>query len=462
MVIYFKRDFIVRILLLNLPHPYRVQRRYRCSYRAPNFLFPPLELLSIGGTLRSSNESVRLIDSIAEGWDIVKTALEVRRWSPDVILTMPGFEILAADLAVLGAIMESAPNSKTALFGYLPSLYPEKLLDASGTDAVIVGEPENAALRLVKDIEAGPLNTKIYRDERIKNLDDLPPPSYSLVTLDHYGDFLFPKPFAVLQTGRGCPFGCTYCVRPYGHKVAYRSAGKVIEDVEHLVRNHGIKGLRFEDDTFPVDPDRAAAISRGIRPFNIAWSCLSRPDTMSAEIAEELYSGGCRRVYLGIESGSDRILELLGRGHSARQGLDAALAIKNAGMEVAGFFLVGVPGETGDDLRAGIELAKEAALDFVGVSTLVPYPGTPLFESGDYEVTFELLPFYSHFADPEIIEIGKRREKEFYREYYYRPRYAMSRLGLLVKNPLVILKAAASLSRHLIRSREAGKHGDLI
>jgi len=452
----------VRILLLNLPHPHRVQRRYRCSYRAPNFLFPPLELLSIGGTLSGLYESVRLIDAVAEGWDIGKTAREARKWSPDIIFTMPGFDILADDLAALSAVMESTPDSKAALFGYLPGLYPEKLLASSCADAVIVGEPEKAALRMVKDIEGGSFDTKIYQEERIQNLDDLPAPSYSLASLNHYGDFLFPKPFAVLQTGRGCPFGCTYCVRPYGRKVIYRSAGRVIDDVEYLAQNHGIKGFRFEDDTFPVDPDRAIAISRGIGPLNIAWSCLSRPDTMSAELAKELYRGGCKRVYLGIESGSDRILEMLGRGHSARQGLEAALAIKSAGMEVAGFFLVGVPGETEDDLRAGIELAREAALDFIGVSTLAPYPGTTLFESGDHEVTFELLPFYSHFADPEIVEIGKRREKEFYREYYFRPTYAIGKLGLLVKSPLGILKAAASLSRHMIGSRRAGKHGDLI
>lgn len=471
---------MTRVALLNLPHNEPVIRRFRCSYRAQNFLFPPYELLSIGGTLKAEEGiRVELLDAIAESADFGRTADWLKRFNPEIVIFQPGFEILADDLDVAARLKQTLPHAHFTAFGYLPTNFTKQFLGFGPIDAVIMGEPEITAKDMVlsyrdrsklEEVNGLAIKTgtglKIgNKRPRIESLDVLPMPDYSLVNLKSYRELMLPQPVAVLQSSRGCPHKCTYCVKPYGDRMVFRSVGKVVEDIERLASDFSIRTLRFEDDVFTSNKSRVLEFCDEVVkvPNRPDWTCLARPEDIDQDVAEALASGGCARVYLGVEHVVPKLLEYLGRENTEGLIEPAVKYLKKAGMEVVGFFLVGVPGETEQDFDELVKFAKGLRFDYIGVSTLIPYPGTQLFSSHRKEIEFNLYPFVSRFEDSELREIGKAREKRFYSSYMYSPRYMASRLGSFIRNPVSAIEGAFKVTYHLLRPGKAeGKHGDLI
>ncbi len=491
----------MKVLLINPPYASQIIRRYVCSYNAPNFLFPPLELMYLSAQARLvAGCEVKLIDCIAERLSPEETLDAVRAFNPDVVLSIMAIEYFDNDVGFLKLLKRDLPAALVGCFGHLPGNYQRETLEATGADFVLAGEPDLSFRRLLEDhmaandagqsaveaewgVEGATLSAGdkaktampaggdgvAYFDEngvfvpaefqRIESLDSLPYADQSAIDHSRYGEPFFGHPYTTFLTSRGCPFSCNYCVRSYGRKYIPASADHVVGEVTTAVNNHDIKYFRFMDDTFTASKRRLLEICAGLEKLEgISWSCLARPNTIDGEIAAALKRAGCTRVYVGIESGSQKVLDYLKRGYKLENVIENIHEVRRSGLEMVGWFIVGSPVEEREDFEQSIRLARDLKLEFVAVSTLVPYPNTELYELEKDNIEFSLLPYKCEFKEQATTE----REAEFYRRYYLTPSFIAGKLGHLARHPAETLKASAEFVRYAVASKRDPNRRDLL
>jgi len=439
--------------LLNIPYHTRIIRRYSCTYYAPNFLFPPLELMYLGSIIKEWKKGdAVLIDAIAERINLNNIIKRIKEYQPNLLVFMAGLESFYEDIRIITTIKSYFASLKTACIGYLPSIFPRETLENNpAIDYVIMNEPEISFSEIYDEIKNGNLseapikgvakryNGKIILGEerpRIKDLDILPFPDRSLIRQRLYNEFLLKKPFTVIQASRGCPFECTYCIRTYGREVAFRSVSNILSEIEEAILKYKIEVIRFTDDTFTLDRARVVELCDSIlkRGFKFQWSALSRIDKIDRETLSLMKKAGCKRLYLGIESGSQRILDFYKKGYKADVTRDKLKMIKENNIEAVGFFMVGGI-QTEAEFRQDISLAKKLRLDYVIVEKVTPYPGTPLF---------------SYTKDTGLQERTSKWEKVFYREFYLRPKYLLNKYKDFIFNINGVLLAMSRLLGYLL------------
>lgn len=458
----------MRVALVNLPHPKRIVRRWVASYHAPNFLNPPLELMGLGAIVRRlPGGEARLWDAIAEGLDEARLLAELRAWKPDLLVTMPGFQCFPSDLRSLDRLAEGLPGTRVAVFGYLPSQFPRELLERSRADFVLREEPELTFSELLGALEGrGELRdvrALAWRGEggvvlnpdrpRIADLDALPFPDHSLVRLELYNEPYLERPIGVIMAERGCPHRCTYCVRTFGRKLVSRSAASLLAEIDQLRREHGIRNLRFMDDTFTLHRARTRELCQGLieRGPGLSWSCLTRVDAVDAELLDLMRRAGCRRLYVGVESGSQKVLDSYDKGLTVETIRRQVPVIQRSGIESSMFFVVGAPAETEADLDESIALARDLDLDYVIVTKLQYWPGTELFAREGHAVDFDPFREGELLYRPPGYEKAGRFQRRFYREFYLRPRYFRKRLGPALRSPRDTVVGFAKLVAWLLR-----------
>lgn len=459
----------MKTVFLNLPHPKRVMRRWVASYYAPNFLMPPLELMQLAAIVRQwKGEQTRLIDAIADGWDTERVLAELRGEPPDLLVALTGFNTFPRDMAVLDRLKAALPETRIACFGYLPSQRPREVLERSGVDFVLREEPELTFSELFDCLAAGdegglasiaglawrsPDGSRLNPERpRIRDLDALPFPDHSLLHLDRYNESYLDRPIGTIVSERGCPFACTYCVREFGRQVASRSPESILGEIAELEKL-GVRNIRFMDDTFTMNRQRLVRICEGLIADHprTAWTCLTRVDMVDAELLALMRRSGCRRLYLGIESGSQRILDFYRKGLQVEETRRRMAAIRESGIEVSAFFVLGAPIETDADVDASIDLAIELDLDYVIVTKLQYWPGTDLFASHGDQVGFDLFSGDELLYAPAGYERVLEWQRRFYRRFYLRPRYVRKRLATLVRSPADVLGGFAKLCGFLLR-----------
>lgn len=463
----------MRILLVNPPYRTRIVRRYVCSYNAPNFLFPPLELMYLSAQAKAAGAEVMLLDAIAEGLTESAALARAREFRPDITVAIMAIEYFGNDTGFLGALKRQSDGALVGSFGYLPSHFTNETFSASGSDFVLAGEPDLAFRGLIEAITVGreqpdvpgvawraDNGDRVVEYQRLESLDELPFADQAAIDHSRYGEPFFGRPYTTFQSARGCPFSCVYCVRTYGRKLALASAGHVVAEVADAVERFGIRYFRFMDDTFTVSRRRVFEICEGIEGLgrDLNWSCLTRPNTIDGEVASALRAAGCKRVYVGIESGSQKVIDYLKRGYRLDDIAGNLEQVRRSGLEMVGWFIVGSPVECRDDFEASLALARRLKLEFIAVSTLVPYPGTELFELERDNIDFNLIPYNCSFTRA----VDGDRESEFYRRYYLRPGYIISRAGKLARHPGQLARSGREFIRYAIASRRDPSRKDLL
>jgi len=466
----------MRVQLINLPADTRLMRRYVASYYAPNFLVPPLELMGLGAIARQrGGVEVRLDDCVADGISAGEAVERTASFAPDLVISMVGFEVCGDDLRALARLRAAAPRATVLALGYLPSQLPQQVLQFGACDGVIVGEPEDTfaevldglldggsieslagmpglACRLGDEVVLGP------ERGRIDDLDALPWPDHSLIRLDAYRESFMPRPIGAIMTARGCPFPCRFCVRTFGRDLRCRSAGDIADEVVAL-HDLGVRHVRFMDDTFTVDRERTLRICDALQTGPaVTWTALTRLQSVDGELLTRMRESGCRRLYVGVESGSQRILDLYDKGLTVEAIRHAVAEIRRSGIEVSAFFIVGAPGESGFEVEASIQLALELEPEFVIVTRLQYWPGTDLFADHRANLDFSLDPTRCEpRAEAGIPTHAEylRWEQAFYRRFYLRPSYMARRITTLVRTPADVVEGFARLASFVGRPRSA-------
>jgi radical SAM superfamily enzyme YgiQ (UPF0313 family) len=261
--------------------------------------------------------------------------------------------------------------------------------------------------------------------EQIKDLYTLPFPARKKVNLERYF-YAWKRKHGVsaasISTMRGCPYTCKWCSRSvYGLSYRRRSPHLVADEIEWITTNYEVDTLWFVDDVFTISHKWLAefALEVKTRGLKIKYECITRSDRMNAEVIEMLKTSGCFRVWIGAESGSQRVIDLMDRRVEVEQVRQMIRATREAGLQAGTFIMVGYPGETEKDILETAEHLKRSDPDHFTVTVAYPIKGTELYEeieslisneapweqSTDREITFKrnYSRKYYHFAVRYIV-----------------------------------------------------------
>ncbi|MDP2909882.1 MAG: radical SAM protein, partial [bacterium] len=333
-------------------------------------------------------------------------------------------------------------------------LFPKETAGLKEVDFVIRGEGEIPFLSLLEALEErGQLSQVkglVYKNKGeiienpvgdfIENLDELPYPARELLPVKKYSSILGAgRIVTTMFTSRGCPFQCAFCDRPHlGKKFRARSAQSVVDEMG-VCLDLGIEEILIYDDTFTVDRRRVLDICGEIakRGLKFVWDIRARVDTVDEEVLSALKKAGCQRIHFGVESGTEKILEVLNKKITLGQIEKAFKLAKAAGIETLAYFMIGAPTETKEDIYQTINFAKKLNPDFVHITILTPYPATVIYrqalEQGviknDYWREFALHPENGVFT--RYWEKGLNKKElfdllnKFYKDFYGRPSYIL-------------------------------------
>lgn len=455
-----------KVLVLNLPHSEQITRRYMCSYTSPESLMPPVELISCAAVAREWHRAeVKLIDAIAEKLSAVDTLLEIKNFQPQVIIALTGFECFEDDMDTVRELKQHLPESNFVLFGHYATNFSKETLVHSKADFVILGEPELVLNDLLKSIfnneELKTVNGIAYLQNeemikqgdagRIRDPNELPVPAYNLLPLHKYGEPLMAHPYGMIQTVRGCPYQCNYCVKSYGTKLSQLSTARVIHEMKQWIELQGVKSIRFIDDTFTLNKQRVIELCKAIieNEIKVEWACLSRTDNLDLELLTWMKKSGCKRIYFGMESGSQRMLDIYQKNMKIEDALAALHLCREAGIETAAFFMSGHPKETEKDFEETLAFAKAAKLNYASFNPLTPYPGTGLFEEMKPQLNFSIYPYKNEWKDEAVYQNFDRRKQLFYKGFYMRFNYFNNNISTLVNNFGEVVNMGLGLLRYL-------------
>jgi radical SAM superfamily enzyme YgiQ (UPF0313 family) len=409
---------------------------------------PPLGLAYIASMLRQSHE-VKIIDSNILNYTIGDVERELRSFNPDVV----GITSVTPSIYEAYKVAETAKKVRedciVVLGGPHATFMPRQTMEeCKYIDIIVKGEGEETTRELIENIEKGASlkgvkgitfrekNEIIDTEPRpfIKNIDDIPFPSRDLLPM-HLYNFNGVK-YTTMLTSRGCPFGCSFCSssRLFGGYWRGRSPENVLEEMKIVYEEYGIRNIEFIDDTFTLDQKRAEKICDGIieQGWDISWGASSRVDTLSRELAEKMKKAGCWIIFLGIESGSQKILDAIGKRITLEQAKKAVKILKEAGIQVLGSFIIGFLQDTKETIKETIKFAKSLNLDYAEFSILTPYPGTPIFDYAKKNNMLLTEDWSKYTATEPIVKIEGISEKEIkalfqkaYITFYLRPQIVM-------------------------------------
>ena len=422
----------MNILLVNAPHTEDGERVRRFSRP-----WPPLDLLNCAALLRRGGHDVRLLDYRAAAVVATEPDRVVAAADRIVVTTTPldRWQCPTLDTEATFRFIRGFPGERTWVAGAHGTMQPEWVLNESGAAGLLIGETE-AGIGSIATAAAGAggPGMAVVRDGRVEaeraapiDLATLPVPAFDLLQIESYHYELLGNRFLVLETARGCPFGCTFCSREmYGKPVRRKSGEQVVAEIDRALADTGFSHAYFIDLEFTFHRAPVVTLCEEIlaRGWSFGWTCQTRFDQIDPELLVLMKRAGCRLIHFGVETGAERQVKALKKGLSLEQIREQHALVQRCGLETALFFLLGHPGETPAEQRATIDLAKDLNPDYASFNIVSPYPGTRFYETaGPFDEPFP--PFDDHSHEPAALE-GMRREA--LRSFYLRPRYLASRL----------------------------------
>ena len=444
----------MRIALINPPIDSVLEHGHVSPVTA--YLFynsAPLGILYIAAVLEQAGHEVMVVDAAAELLDVASTVRRVEEFRP-ALVGIGSFTVTFETTRVMGeALKQAMPAVPLILGSYHVTLVPEQAMDGTAFDIGVLGEGEHTMLELVDwaqrrrslDQVAG----IVYRDgkgglvftehrKKYRELDEFPFPARHLLPPNIYkpvpvDDHDFPK-FAMV-TSRGCPHACAFCQKA---RSGYRShsATYVVDEIQHLIRDFGVRDIAFVDSLFCANKRRVHAICDEIirRGLNDAfsWTCSSRVEVVDKPLLQKMKDAGCWRTRFGIESGNDEVLDFISKGITKEKIKNAITWADEVGLRPKAFLMVGHMPDTRETILETIAFAKSLPLHDVTVQINTLLPETPqmevwekegarwgrLINSSTDEKSFWEPTFVPWGLEPEeIVELHRR----FYREFYLRP-----------------------------------------
>jgi radical SAM superfamily enzyme YgiQ (UPF0313 family) len=365
---------------------------------------PPLGIMYLSSVLKEMGHQVSMTDQCHPEYSDEGFVDSLRRDRPEMI----GISFLSnmcypAARRLSRKIKGAIPTAKIVYGGVFPTINAREIVASEeSVDIVARGEGEGIVRDLAQGLDhlgdipgltfrsrTGEVVETPDRDE-IEDLDSIPFPDREGIDINYVASLpldvpavIWDRPYTSILSSRGCPFACTYCNCPTfsGKKCRARSAGNVLKELEGLDRK-GYGAFTFVDDNFLLDPDRVTEICDGmiVRGHSFRWACEGRAEPKVNGIFEKLSKAGCDLVMFGIESGSQRILNGMNKRTKIVDIEKAVVHAKKAGIgTIHGFFIVGSPGETIEEVRQTFSFAEQISINSFNFNSLTAFRGTPLW-----------------------------------------------------------------------------------
>jgi anaerobic magnesium-protoporphyrin IX monomethyl ester cyclase len=340
---------------------------------------------------------VKFIDMIEDGVGVDELLDFIDKTNPSLV----GFSAFTKQICAVGKISTKIKRKvhdvMICVGGCHASAMPLQTLEEfPDIDFVFSGEVEEQLLNIFSCLNDHHALVRlpgvVTRDSKnissvfIKDLDRIPFPAWEEFDLAKYPGNLPHRTKRELPmiTTRGCPYKCTFCCRSNGDKIRYRSVKSVISEIERNIEEFGCEAIAFYDDNFIMDKRRTEQLFYELNRLGlnkkIKWGCSMRVDNASPDLMKNMRKAGCFYVYFGFESANDDTLERIQKRTSVSQMLQAVKAAKQAGIVPVGSFMIGLPGDTKEDIYKAIALGKELDLYSITFPIAVPYPGTVMRE----------------------------------------------------------------------------------
>ncbi len=417
----------------------------------------PIDLAYTAATVRRIGCEPVIHDYPAESmtWDDFERDLAA--FGPDVAIMSITTATLERDMEAFERIKTKYPHILTIAKGAHFFEVDLKTLDLFvHVDYAIRGEADVIIPKLLTALdekrEPSEVLGVIYRngsgewaqtdhDPFFDELDTMPFPARDLLKNELYVRPDTGEPQVTIQTARGCPASCVFCLTPTisGKAVRNRSPENIVDEIEECVKVHGLRNFFFRADTFTIDKKWVKALCDEIvaRKLDIQWVANSRVDTMSEDRAQWMKRAGCWLVAFGIEAGNEEIQRKIRKGATKDQARNAVRACHKAGLKTYGFYLIGFPWETREEIQETLDLARELSCNFSEVHIAIPYEGTPLHSIASEMGLLDehAVMGHNYFDSPPVDTVHVPREEimkmriQGLKSIYLSPRYIFRTLS---------------------------------
>jgi radical SAM superfamily enzyme YgiQ (UPF0313 family) len=438
---------------------------------------PPLGILYLASVLKNEGIEVSAFDHAATGSSIREAVDWAIKEDPDIL----GLSTLITSSLTAPKIAQEVKKKNpdvTVVFGnHHATFNAERILKKYPyVDAIVRGEGEQTCLELVgclkekrslKDVlgvtfrHKGRITSNLDRP-LIKNVDSLPVPDRDLIDVEYHnttvGINVAPNKFSGFLSSRGCVFKCRFCSCAEIAKNLWRprSTENVLEEL-HLLASKGYKQVMFVDDNFTLNRKRVIKICRRMRKekVDMEWICEGRVDQCPYDMLREMVKAGCRMMYFGIESGTQKILDYYDKRTTPEQSEKAVEKARKAGIDIiVGSFIIGAPHETEKDIKKTLNFAGRLDLDIPQINILGAFPGNSIWEEFKEKGLFDEDKCWENgvcISDiyPYAVPLDEMRQmvREFYWNYLKSPKYMIKQLLLTLKSPYRLNVVFDSLSR---------------
>ncbi|MDP2939652.1 MAG: radical SAM protein [Candidatus Omnitrophota bacterium] len=388
----------------------------------------PIGIMYLAGYIEQHIPQVKIKILDTQLCDDPKAEIDnlTNNWIPNII----GLSAMSVDKAALHSLIRLIRpcflNAKIIVGGSYASAEPENVLSDELIDYCIVGEGEEPFYFLLSELLQGKdiaEDRRLFSKERLVNkgqplfvpVDKLSYPAYHLVNVEKYFaarpkevhfPFFLKKRVMPIMFSRGCPYHCSFCHNIFGKEIRYRNIDRIIGELAMLRSSYHAQEILVLDDCFNANLKVAKEIMREIIKKNFGllfnFAVGIRADQVDAELARLLLKAGTYHVALGIESGSEKIQEAIGKNLSLKRAKQSINLLATERIATTGFFMLGFPDETREDVFKTIQFARESLLTFADSSFVVPFPGTRMYNELAAKKEIENLEISKYISNPFV------------------------------------------------------------
>lgn len=443
---------------------------------------PPLGLALLSSIWDHQGHTSQIIDAAVLGLDTRDILSRIHPATDFVGITATTPEITSA-VAIARAVRERFPGISIVMGGAHPTVFHREMVSDNICDMVVRNEGEIPVMELARGTPYPLIPNLTWRNsgnETVINsglstptdLDALPFPAYQKLPMHLYHSALGAarkSPSIGMVTSRGCPGKCTFCFSDmFGSRIQFMSPARIIEHIEHLQKNYGIKEISFYDDTFTTRTNNVIELCSIMmeREIKISWSCFARVDTVTPDLLLFMKKAGCHQIMYGFESADENILNAINKQINLQQIRKAIDWTRASGMNIRGAFMLGNPGETPESMQKTIAFAVSAGIQFAIFNITTPYPGTAMYKEycSKNALLHQNWDLYN-LAQP-VIKLDTISDKDVmqsyyrsYRDFYLRPLFILRHVVAIrtLSELMMYGKAALKVIGLLLRSIVSGK-----
>ena len=397
-----------KILFIITPSSDFEPKKSILSEKTLEVLSPPLGLCYLGGTLREMGYDVEIYDPHIENYDkfskeelpqALKAAIKkkIRTFDHTILgISSPYFYTYRWAHYISEISKTAAPEKKIIMGGGYPSMVPERVIQDTNIDYVVIGEAEMVLVKLVDKIVKGlppdGIDGIAYRRDGkivvvpkktfIEDVNSISYPAWDLVDVERYFKFQGKRKLNIISS-RSCPYSCTFCssYKTWGRGFRKRTAEDILSEVAYLRDTFSVEEIGFVDDNMTVDKERFMEIAKGLKAMGIMWNINNISSfTTDSEMLMAMKEGGCGTIAIAVESANKKTLKSLKKPVDLEKTIDLLKECRKINLRCNMLLISGLPYETKEEMLKTFKYAEKAGADWCVISMLVPFPGTDVYE----------------------------------------------------------------------------------